>query len=133
MFHLVRPIRILKSHNVHFAKIVAIAGTRTYSGHQIPDRLKTVPTDSDPKFFDMVEYFYHRGCQVVEEQFVAEMKEKTSLDLKRKKVQGILNLIQPCDHIIEIAFPLRRDNGNYEIITCYRAQHSTHKTPTKGG
>lgn len=112
---------------------LGILSTRSYSLHEIPERLKSVPTDADPKFFDMVEYFYHRGCQVVEEQLVADMKEKTSLDLKRKKVQGILNLIQPCDHIIEIAFPLRRDNGNYEIITCYRAQHSTHKTPTKGG
>lgn len=100
---------------------------------EIPDRLKTVPTAKDPKFFDMVEYFFHRGCQVLEEELVAGMKEKTSLDMKRKKVQGILSLMQPCDHIIEIAFPLRRDNGNYEIITCYRAQHSTHKTPTKGG
>lgn len=116
-----------------FAPIVASQAVRGYATHKIPDHLKDVPTAPDPKFFDMVEYFFHRGCQVVEEQLVSEMKEKTSLENKRKKVQGILNLMQPCDHIIEIAFPLRRDNGNYEIITCYRAQHSTHKTPTKGG
>lgn len=29
--------------------------------------------------------------------------------------------------------PLRRDNGKLETITCYRAQHSTHKLPCKGG
>lgn len=123
------------SHLAKFVPIVGIQSSRSCSmqKHQIPDRLKDIPTAKDPKFFDMVEYFFHRGCQVVEEQLVSEMKEKTSLENKRKKVQGILNLMQPCDHIIEIAFPLRRDNGDYEIITCYRAQHSTHKTPTKGG
>lgn len=61
------------------------------------------------------------------------MKERSTLEEKREKVKGILRLMQPCDHILEINFPLRRDNGVYEIITGYRAQHSTHRTPTKGG
>ncbi|XP_068155608.1 glutamate dehydrogenase, mitochondrial isoform X1 [Drosophila tropicalis] len=101
--------------------------------HQIPDRLKDVPTAKDPRFFDMVEYFFHRGCQIAEESLVDDMKGKLTRDEKKQKVKGILMLMQPCDHIIEIAFPLRRDAGNYEMITGYRAQHSTHKTPTKGG
>lgn len=61
------------------------------------------------------------------------MKERATLEEKRHKVRGILMLMQACDHIIEITFPLRRDNGVYENITGYRAQHSTHRTPTKGG
>jgi glutamate dehydrogenase (NAD(P)+) len=80
-----------------------------------------------------VEYFFHRGCQIVEDSLVENMKERTTIQEKREKVKGILRLMQPCDHIIEINFPLRRDNGVYEIITGYRAQHSTHRTPTKGG
>jgi hypothetical protein len=36
---------------------------RLYSGHQIPDRLKSVPTDANPKFFDMVKkgQIFHEG------------------------------------------------------------------------
>ena len=137
---------------------IALSNQRNISGHQIPDRLKDVPTAANPKFFDMVnerksknflifidflsffltkikkvEYFYHRGCQVVEESLVQSIKERTTLENKQQKVRGILSLMQSCDHIIEISFPLRRDNGVYEIITGYRAQHSTHRTPTKGG
>lgn len=96
---------------------------RTYVDHQIPERLKGIPTDKDPKFFDMVEYFFHRACIVAEDSLVSQMKDKTSVEDKKKKVRGILMLMQPCDHIIEIAFPLRRDSGDYEIITCWRAQH----------
>ena len=80
-----------------------------------------------------VEYFFHRGCQVVEDSLIENMKERSSLEEKRNKVRGILSLMQACDHIIEITFPLRRDNGVYENITGYRAQHSSHRTPTKGG
>ncbi|EDW16353.1 glutamate dehydrogenase, mitochondrial isoform X1 [Drosophila mojavensis] len=108
----------------------AVLQTRNY---QIPDRLKDVPTAKDPRFFDMVEYFFHRGCQISEDRLIDDMKGKLSLDEKKQKVKGILMLMQPCDHIIEIAFPLRRDAGNYEMITGYRAQHSTHRIPTKGG
>uniref|UniRef100_A0A034VKL6 glutamate dehydrogenase [NAD(P)(+)] n=1 Tax=Bactrocera dorsalis TaxID=27457 RepID=A0A034VKL6_BACDO len=106
---------------------------RGYAEYQIPERLKDVPTAKDPRFFDMVEYFFHRGCQIAENRLIDDMKGKLSLEEKKNRVKGILMLMQPCDHIIEIAFPLRRDSGEYELITGYRAQHSTHRVPTKGG
>ena len=107
---------------------------RTYASHEIPDRLKDIPTHASPRFFDMVEYFFHRACQVIEDKLVEDMKSsRTSIEDKKKKVAGILKLMQPCDHIIEIQFPLRRDSGDYEMIRGYRAQHSSHRTPTKGG
>lgn len=106
---------------------------RTYASHEIPDRLKDIPSSANPRFFDMVEYFFHRACQVIEDKLVSDMKSKMSIEEKKKKVAGILKLMQPCDHIIEIQFPLRRDSGDYEMILGYRAQHSSHRTPTKGG
>ncbi|CRL03893.1 CLUMA_CG017016, isoform C [Clunio marinus] len=137
MFHLKNIVKT-PIVNKELTKILPVAlnshqQRRGYSDHQIPERLQHIPTAQNPKFFDMVEYFFHRGCQIVEDSLVENMKERASLEEKRQKVKGILQLMQPCDHIIEINFPLRRDNGVYEIITGYRAQHSTHRTPTKGG
>jgi len=34
--------------------------------HQIPERLQYIPDADDPPFFEMVEYFFHRACQVAE-------------------------------------------------------------------
>lgn len=112
---------------------VSVLNSRSYADHQIPERLKDIPTSGNPKFFDMVEYFFHRACQVVEDKLVHDMKARMTVEDKKKKVKGILMLMQPCDHIIEIQFPLRRDSGDYEMIQGYRAQHSSHRTPTKGG
>jgi len=92
-----------------------------------------MPVAENPKFFDMVEYFFHRGCQIAADRLVEDIKTKMSIEDKKKKVKGILKIMQPCDHIIEISFPVRRDSGDYEMITGYRAQHSTHRTPCKGG
>ncbi|EZA54914.1 Glutamate dehydrogenase, mitochondrial [Ooceraea biroi] len=108
---------------------------RGYADHQIPDRLKNVPEAPNPKFFDMVEYFFHRACQVIEDKLVEDIDKRSRITIeeRQKKVKGILMLMEPCDHILETTFPLRRDSGDYEMITGYRAQHSTHRTPCKGG
>jgi len=103
--------------------------------HQIPDRLRYIPDADDPPFFEMVEYFFHRACQVAEPKLVAEIKmgPKATVDQKRERTAGILRIMEPCHHVLEMCFPVKRDNGTYEMITGYRAQHSNHRTPTKGG
>jgi len=46
---------------------------------------------------------------------------------------GLLNQILQCNSVLRVQFPLRRDNGQVEVIRGYRAQHSHHVTPCKGG
>ncbi|XP_069168569.1 glutamate dehydrogenase, mitochondrial isoform X4 [Procambarus clarkii] len=115
------------------ATTVASRWQGDYERHQIPERLLYIPDAEDPSFFEMVEYFFHRGCQVVEDQLVEEMKDRITLEEKRNKTKGILKIMEPCHHVLEVAFPVKRDNGTYEMISGYRAQHSLHRTPTKGG
>ncbi len=46
---------------------------------------------------------------------------------------GILAQIRVCNHVHRIAFPIKRDDGTVAVIHGWRAQHSHHKLPTKGG
>jgi glutamate dehydrogenase (NAD(P)+) len=46
---------------------------------------------------------------------------------------GILSQMRACDHVYRFAFPIRRDDGRVEVIHGWRAEHSHHKLPTKGG
>ncbi|CAG9766724.1 unnamed protein product [Ceutorhynchus assimilis] len=110
---------------------------RTYAEHVIPDRLKDMPDNPNPRFFDMVEYFFHKACVLVEDKLVEDLAKvkgsKLTLEQRKAKVRGILTHMEHCDHIIEVAFPIKRDNGEYEVVKGYRAQHSTHRLPCKGG
>ena len=45
----------------------------------------------------------------------------------------LLTLIKNCNSVYHFTFPLRRDNGTVEVIHAWRAEHSHHKLPTKGG
>lgn len=107
--------------------------SRFYSSHIIPEQLEYVQDAEDPSFFHMVEYFYHKGWQVVEDKLVEEFKGKLSLEEKREKVRGYLGILGPCHSVLEVCFPLKRDSGKYVMINGWRAQHSHHRTPCKGG
>jgi len=101
---------------------------------KIPERLVGIPSADDPQFFNMVEYYFHKACVLAEERLVGQLsKMRISEEDKRKKVHGILSIIEPCSHVLEVALPLQKDNGEFEMITGYRAQHSHHRTPCKGG
>jgi glutamate dehydrogenase (NAD(P)+) len=47
--------------------------------------------------------------------------------------EGILEQIKECNAVYRMKFPIKRDDGSIEVIEAYRAQHSHHKTPCKGG
>lgn len=91
------------------------------------------PGSNEINFYEMVEMFFDRAAAIVEDKLVEEFKGAESADEKRAKIAGILKVIKPCNHILNFSFPLKRDNGEFEIIEAWRAQHSQHRTPTKGG
>lgn len=46
---------------------------------------------------------------------------------------GLLAAIKACNSVYRMQFPLKRDDGSIEVINGWRAQHSVHRLPTKGG
>jgi len=60
-------------------------------------------SDKEPRFLEQVELFFNRAAS------------KTGIS------KDYLELIRTCDNIIRFSIPIRRDNGQIENITCYRA------------
>lgn len=89
--------------------------------------------NDDPNFFRMVEGFFDRGAAIIEDKLVEDLKTRETPEQKRHRVRGILKIIKPCNHVLAVSFPLKRDNDEWEMIEGYRAQHSQHRTPCKGG
>lgn len=47
--------------------------------------------------------------------------------------KDILAQIRACNAVYEVQFPVRRDDGEVTVLQGYRAEHSHHRLPTKGG
>ena len=45
----------------------------------------------------------------------------------------LLAQIKACNSVCRFAFPIRRDDGSVRVINAWRAEHSHHRLPTKGG
>jgi glutamate dehydrogenase (NAD(P)+) len=47
--------------------------------------------------------------------------------------QGLLDQIRACNSVHAFQFPLRHPDGRIEVIRAWRAEHSQHRLPAKGG
>lgn len=72
-------------------------------------------SDREPRFLEMVKHYFDEAGKI------------TSLE------KGQLSLIRECDSVYRVQFPFRRKDGTIEMIYGYRAQHSHHMNPVKGG
>ncbi len=46
---------------------------------------------------------------------------------------GLLAQVKTCNNIYRMHFPVENEHGRVEVIEAYRAQHSHHRLPSKGG
>jgi glutamate dehydrogenase (NAD(P)+) len=46
---------------------------------------------------------------------------------------GLLEQIRACNSVHAFQFPIRDSDGRIEVVRAWRAEHSHHKLPTKGG
>jgi glutamate dehydrogenase (NAD(P)+) len=70
---------------------------------------------SNHKFFQQVNKNFDRAAKYV------------------KFSPGLLRLIKMCNSTYHMQFPLEKDDGTIVTINAWRAEHSHHKLPTKGG
>ena len=74
----------------------------------------TSPSSKHYKFFENVNLEFDKAAQYTDHP------------------SGLLEVIKSCNCVINFQFPVRTATG-YEVISGWRAQHSHHKTPVKGG
>ena len=89
--------------------------------------------DENMGFFQMVEQYYERAAEMLAPVLITELPEKMPEAERIARVEGILAMIKPCNRVLAVTFPVMLDNGEFEVIQGWRAQHSDHITPCKGG
>ena len=83
--------------------------------------------EDNPSFSAMVQEYLKKA----EEYIIKDEMRITGHP--RGEIVGMLDAIRACNHVLNVTFPIRRDDGSIISIEGWRAQHSQHKTPCKGG
>eukprot|EP01112_Ceratiomyxa_fruticulosa_P011288 TRINITY_DN304_c0_g1_i5.p1 TRINITY_DN304_c0_g1~~TRINITY_DN304_c0_g1_i5.p1 ORF type:complete len:513 (+),score=100.77 TRINITY_DN304_c0_g1_i5:130-1668(+) len=73
------------------------------------------PVASEPRFLECFKHFFDKAAGLT--------------NLK----PGIIESMKECNVVLRVEFPVKNDQGDIDMITGYRAQHSHHKVPCKGG
>jgi glutamate dehydrogenase (NAD(P)+) len=71
--------------------------------------------DGAPSFFETVNIYFEKAAALC--------------DYPR----GLLDQIKAPNAVYAVQFPIRRESGEYEVISGWRVHHSHHRTPVKGG
>jgi len=50
-----------------------------------------------------------------------------------KLESGLLAQTKVCNAVCRMRFPVKHDDGSIEVVEAFRAEHSHHRLPTKGG
>lgn len=66
-------------------------------------------------FFESVSHYFDRAARL------------SSVDA------GMLDQIKACNSVYRMRFPVRKDDGSIVVVEAFRAEHSYHRLPTKGG
>ena len=114
------------------------------------DSLRSTASGSDnPKFYSMVVEFTEYSANVLEKRLLQDRvvqigrsenvrrkqleANKRSEEQRKKQIEGIFEFMLPCKSILETNFRVKMDDGSTKVFSGYRAQHSHHRMPTKGG
>ena len=71
--------------------------------------------DGAPSFFETVNIYFEKAAALTEYP------------------RGLLDQIKVPNAIYAVQFPIRRESGDYEVISGWRVHHSHHRLPVKGG
>ncbi|KAI7889047.1 uncharacterized protein EV154DRAFT_515667 [Mucor mucedo] len=74
------------------------------------------------------------ACHDVEPTFLQSVEKYYDHAASLSDVQThTLAHLRAVDSVLRVTFPIEVENGKYEVIEGYRAQHSRHRLPVKGG
>nr|AGC84406.1 glutamate dehydrogenase [Locusta migratoria] len=130
MFHLLRRAK----YAFPLQKRFLYKSPPAFFGTTLPPINESVLEEVNPSFTEMIDYYFKKGVLQVKPRLCDILREKKlEEDAIPNRVDGILQTIRATERFLRIFFPIRRDDGTYEMIEAYCVHHSQHRLPVKGG
>lgn len=127
---------LLKFKSLNQAVISKVYGSE-YK-YEMPEVLKNSFFLANASLFNNTNWFVHRAYEVAFDDLIGEVKNREPSFNTLKAVDKVLNLIkvlEPCGTVIDVRYPIERENGDYSVVRAFRAQHGKYRVgvPCLGG
>lgn len=94
--------------------------------YEMPQKYRDCFYLANASFFDSTHWFLHRAYEVVYGDLVEELKNRKphlSDDEADEKIRNTITLLEPVNTVVDTTYPIKRENGNFSLITAYRVHH----------
>ncbi|KAL1491454.1 hypothetical protein ABEB36_012052 [Hypothenemus hampei] len=114
----------------HFARIE----------YEIPERYRNSFYLANAALFDSTNWFLHKAYEAtfpyLKNTFRHHRKQQMASDMKiHEKLENLIDSLDQCNSIIDVRFPVQKENGKLEIVRGFRAHYgeTVRKSPCLGG
>lgn len=104
--------------------------------YEIPEEYQKSFYLANASLHDNIEWYFHRGVEAAFKKYVTQIKYVSPClnnDTVQKLAINSINTLDSTANILQLNFPLKRDNGLVEIIKVYCVQHGLHYDSHLGG
>ncbi|KAF7268816.1 hypothetical protein GWI33_018163 [Rhynchophorus ferrugineus] len=108
--------------------------------YDIPERYQNAFYLANAAFFDSTNWFLHRAYEVafagLKNNYRNRFQNRPVSDVKiHAKLKNVINILDQCNSIIDVRFPIRLENGNLCLVRGFRAHYGENiaNTPCLGG
>lgn len=95
--------------------------------YEIPDRYRNSFYLANAAFFESTNWFLHKAYEVIFPTLKENLKCIKNYAINdnevAEKVENVVKILDQCNNILDIRFPIKRDNGKYEIIRGFSAHY----------
>lgn len=110
----------------------------SHFSYEIPEVYKNCFFLANSSFLNNVNWFVQRAYEVVFNDLVEELKSREPSLHNPRAIERVLNIIkifEPCSAVVDINYPVKRENGYYSVIQAFRVQHGRcrNDVPCLGG
>lgn len=91
--------------------------------YEIPERYRDTIYLSNASLFDSSNWFVHKAYQKIFPEIVNDLSESANIqqDDAVEQIFNIINIIDQCSSLIDIRFPVKRNDGTLELIRGFRS------------
>lgn len=104
--------------------------------YEMPEQFRNSFYLANASTHDNINWYYYTGVEVAFDKFVDKLKTRTLNKQDDKARNMVLNkvcMLDSCNHVLEISFPIVRDSGRVQMVKGICVKHGFHQGTHLGG